>query len=35
MVEGTYVLADETVLKEGVVKGEGVGNIKALATLVE
>lgn len=29
------VLADETHLKEGIVKGEGVGNIKALATLIE
>lgn len=29
------VLADETVLKEGQVKGESVNNIKALATLIE
>lgn len=35
MIEGTFVFADETVLKEGQVKGEGVSNIKALATLIE
>jgi hypothetical protein len=32
-VDGTLVLADETVLQEGTVKG--LGNIKALATLIE
>ncbi|TNV84503.1 hypothetical protein FGO68_gene9640 [Halteria grandinella] len=34
-IDGTLVVADETVLKEGMIMGEGVSNIKALATLAE
>lgn len=35
MVDGTLVVCDETVMKEGMVKQNGVANIKALATLIE
>ena len=35
MIDNTLVVVDETVMKEGQIKGNGVANIKALATLIE
>ncbi|CDW86598.1 mini-chromosome maintenance complex-binding protein [Stylonychia lemnae] len=35
MVDNTFVVIDETLMKEGKVKENGVMNIKALATLIE
>lgn len=35
MIDRTLLIVDETVLKEGVIKQNGVQGIKALATLIE
>ena len=35
MVDGTVVVLDETLLKEGKIEKNGVENIKALGTLIE
>jgi hypothetical protein len=35
LVDGTFVILDETTMKEGQLKGEGINAIKALATLIE
>jgi hypothetical protein len=34
-MDGTFIIADETVMKGGVIKENGVANVKALATLIE
>jgi len=35
VADGTFFLLDETVMKEGQLKGEGIAAIKAIATLIE
>ena len=35
MVDGTFLIGDETVMKTGTVKENGIARIKALATLIE
>ena len=35
MLDGTVVILDETNMKEGQLKENGVRNIKALASLIE
>jgi hypothetical protein len=35
MVDGTFLIGDETVMKTGTVKENGIASIKALATLIE
>ena len=35
MIEGTNVIFDETLMKEGKIEKNGVHNIKALAELIE
>lgn len=35
MIDGTFVVCDETTMKEGVLKVNGVAGIKAIATLIE
>jgi len=35
MLPGTTVVCDETLMKEGQIKENGVNNIKAVATLIE
>ncbi len=35
MVDGTFLIGDETVMKTGQVKENGIASIKALATLIE
>lgn len=35
MIDGTFVIGDETHMKEGVLKDNGIANIKAFATLIE
>jgi hypothetical protein len=35
LVDGTFVVCDETVMKEGKLQENGVANIKSMATLIE
>jgi hypothetical protein len=35
MIDGTFLIGDETVMKTGSVKENGISSIKALATLIE
>ena len=35
MVDGTFLIGDETVMKTGTVKENGIASIKAIATLIE
>jgi hypothetical protein len=35
MMDGTAVICDETIMKEGQLKETGVFNIKGIATLIE
>lgn len=35
MLDGTNLICDETLIKEGQIKNNGVSNIKALAELIE
>lgn len=35
LVDSTFIIGDETVMKGGILKENGVANVKALATLIE
>ena len=35
LVDGTFLIGDETVMKSGQVKENGIASIKAMATLIE
>jgi hypothetical protein len=35
LIDGTFILADETSMKEGQLNNKGIASIKSLATLIE